>query len=229
MNNYDDIAQEYEAYGKDAITDIEIGYKNALRLAGSLEGKKVLDYGCGVGKFSRILKDHGADVVGIDIAEKELAIARRKHADILFYSVEEARGLFKEEFDLVTLNFVITAIPSREGIRQVFNDARTFLKKRGTLVMMNSNYEKSGGCEFLTFKIGEVRKEIGAPLTVFLGGAYDFPITDFYYSADFYIKELTDAGFAIEETSEPLADTDDRPWKDEKTSPPFILIKAAAV
>ena len=228
MDNYDDFAEEYDEYGKDAVTDIEIGYKNALLLAGDVRGMKVLDYGCGVGKFSRILKDLGADVVGIDIAEKELAIARRQHPDIPFLTVAEARDRFKEEFDLVTMNFVITAIPSQEEIRRVFSDIRIFLKRGGKLVMLNSNYEKSGGKEFLTFKIGEVRKEISAPLTVFLGRAYDFPITDFYYSADFYAKNLADAGFTVEKVAEPLADTDDRPWKDELTSPPFILILAVS-
>ena len=64
MDNYDDIAREYESYGKEAITAIEIGYKNVLKLMGEVRGKKILDYGCGVGKFSRVLKDLGADVVG---------------------------------------------------------------------------------------------------------------------------------------------------------------------
>lgn len=55
---------------------------NPLRLAwmesivGSLAGKRVLDVGCGGGILSEALAAAGADVTGIDLAEKSLKVAR---------------------------------------------------------------------------------------------------------------------------------------------------------
>lgn len=226
MDDYNKIANEYEAYGKEATTDIEIGYKNVLKSMGDVRGKRVLDYGCGVGKFSRILKDLGAEVVGVDIAEKELLIAQKQNLDIEFLTIKEAEEKFKNFFDWVVINFVITAIPSTDAIDTVFTNIYRFTKDEGKLVMLNSNYEKSGNCNFLSFKIGDVKKEIGAPLSVSLGHTYDLLITDFYYSQEFYVDALEKAGFRTIEIVEPLADTSDYPWKDEKNSPPFIIISA---
>ncbi|SIT26695.1 bifunctional 2-polyprenyl-6-hydroxyphenol methylase/3-demethylubiquinol 3-O-methyltransferase UbiG [Achromobacter sp. MFA1 R4] len=55
---------------------------NPLRLewiqecAGSLAGRKVLDVGCGGGILSEAMARGGADVTGIDLADKSLKIAR---------------------------------------------------------------------------------------------------------------------------------------------------------
>ncbi|MBB1235899.1 3-demethylubiquinone-9 3-O-methyltransferase, partial [Klebsiella pneumoniae] len=55
---------------------------NPLRLewiqesVGSLAGKKVLDVGCGGGILSEAMARAGADVTGIDLADKSLKIAK---------------------------------------------------------------------------------------------------------------------------------------------------------
>lgn len=47
-------------------------------------GNKVLDVGCAAGRDTRILRDMGFDVVGSDLAEKLLLIARKNNPDIEF-------------------------------------------------------------------------------------------------------------------------------------------------
>lgn len=49
-----------------------------FQLLRDLRGKKVLDVGCGDGSNSILLAHHGARVVGIDISEQSIAIARRR-------------------------------------------------------------------------------------------------------------------------------------------------------
>lgn len=41
-----------------------------LRLVGDVDGKSVIDLGCGEGRFSRMLAERGAQVVGIDLEPK---------------------------------------------------------------------------------------------------------------------------------------------------------------
>ncbi|HSC26795.1 MAG TPA: class I SAM-dependent methyltransferase [Vicinamibacterales bacterium] len=74
-----------------------------------LPGRKVLDLGCGQGFFSRQLASRGAQVVGIDIAEELLRLARAREAqqalgiDYRTLSASDvARELPRGSFDLVT-------------------------------------------------------------------------------------------------------------------------------
>ena len=60
--------------------DKEQVLEDAWRDAGNLEGKAVLDYGCGTGSFSCELARRGAIVTGIDISPALVAIAGRSAA-----------------------------------------------------------------------------------------------------------------------------------------------------
>ena len=46
------------------------------RLAGSFAGKRVLDVGCGGGILSEAMAQRGAQVLGIDLAERALGVSR---------------------------------------------------------------------------------------------------------------------------------------------------------
>ncbi|HEY4636091.1 MAG TPA: methyltransferase domain-containing protein, partial [Rhodospirillales bacterium] len=53
---------------------------NFARFVGDLRGKRVLDAGCGEGDSSRILARNGAAVVGIDISDAMLELAKTEEA-----------------------------------------------------------------------------------------------------------------------------------------------------
>ncbi|WHM40935.1 class I SAM-dependent methyltransferase [Streptomyces sp. BPTC-684] len=55
---------------------------SVLRALGALEGEQIYDIGCGTGLYSRVMKRRGAArVVGYDISEGMIAVARRREAD----------------------------------------------------------------------------------------------------------------------------------------------------
>jgi ubiquinone/menaquinone biosynthesis C-methylase UbiE len=68
-------------------------------------GKKVLDYGCGVGQVGRIVKARGGDVIGIDISDKLLEVASK------YIKVKKADGenlpFEDNEFDYVMAFMVL--------------------------------------------------------------------------------------------------------------------------
>jgi 2-polyprenyl-3-methyl-5-hydroxy-6-metoxy-1,4-benzoquinol methylase len=77
--------------------------------AGDVRGLAVLDAGCGTGYLSRKLRDRGARVTGVDLAERMVEIARADHPDIDFRvdSCTELATLGDGEFDLVIANYVL--------------------------------------------------------------------------------------------------------------------------
>ena len=76
----DDVAEAYDdkrfSGGGQLIDRRE---KDAVLAAlGPLEGQRILEIACGTGRFTALLADQGAEVVGIDISEPMLRQGRRK-------------------------------------------------------------------------------------------------------------------------------------------------------
>ncbi|WP_129114810.1 class I SAM-dependent methyltransferase [Halegenticoccus tardaugens] len=76
----DDIAEEYEtkrfSNGGRLIDRRE--KRAVLDALGALEDKRVLEIACGTGRFTVMLAERGADIVGLDISSAMMAQGRRK-------------------------------------------------------------------------------------------------------------------------------------------------------
>lgn len=93
-----------------------------LSYTGSLAGKQVLDVGCGGGILSESLAQSGADVTGIDLAERSLKIARLhslesgvpvKYERI---SAEDMADQHPGRFDVVTCMEMLEHVPDPGSI-----------------------------------------------------------------------------------------------------------------
>jgi ubiquinone/menaquinone biosynthesis C-methylase UbiE len=77
MKTYDDIAEWYDHWvGTHSMRD-DPYFQAVAPLMGDIAGLRICDLACGQGRVARHLADLGAHVVGIDLSEKLLAIARR--------------------------------------------------------------------------------------------------------------------------------------------------------
>ncbi len=80
-------------------------------------GKRVLDLGCGTGKYVELLAPHAAHIIGLDAAPAQLAIARRR-ADGL-RNVDFALGdaldasLPKEKYDIVLACWMLGTVADK--------------------------------------------------------------------------------------------------------------------
>jgi SAM-dependent methyltransferase len=81
-------------------------YGLMLEIAESLDGKKILDYGCGKGDFYAFLKARGirVDYTGMDINPRLIELAASKYPDCAFrvFDIEE-EDFNDEAFDYVFL------------------------------------------------------------------------------------------------------------------------------
>ena len=102
---------------------------NPLRLgwieqcAGSLDGKRIVDVGCGGGILSEAMARKGAQVLGVDLAERSLKVAQL-HAmetgiDNVTYREVAAEALADEQpgqFDIVTCMEMVEHVPDPAAI-----------------------------------------------------------------------------------------------------------------
>lgn len=101
------------------INPLRLGY---IRQKVSIEGKQVLDVGCGGGILSESMAEAGAIVTGIDLAEKSLKVAKLhlletgRKVDYRCIAVEALAIAQPASFDLVTCMEMLEHVPDPESI-----------------------------------------------------------------------------------------------------------------
>jgi hypothetical protein len=107
------------------------------------------------------------------------------------------------------------------------NALNRVIKKDGTLLIMNSNWEKSNGKEFVSFKLEPIEDLVsGSKVTVIIKADPQIQLEDYFWSKSDYIEMLEKSGFSIGNIYEPIARDIQFPLMAEKTSPPYIIILA---
>lgn len=95
---------------------------------GDLNGKKVLDYGCGPGVLLLALKNLGAEAKGFDI---NLEMVKRAGLEIGTENVTDNLNIFFDNsFDIIICNLVL-CIVSEEEVQNIVRHVKRLLKPEG--------------------------------------------------------------------------------------------------
>jgi SAM-dependent methyltransferase len=106
------------------------------------DGKTVLDYGCGTGRWIDFLRDCGLRYSGIDVAEEMLALARQQHPDADLRRGGDASLPHPDKhFDLVWSVAVVHHNPYEIQERIIGEMART-LRDHGALILFEGLGER---------------------------------------------------------------------------------------
>jgi len=99
-----------------------------------LSNDKVLDLGCGNGRFYQSFKNKGVDYLGIDVSSKLIEIAKSNHPEGKF-EVSSVESILSDSFDKVYSIAVLHHIPSREFRLNFLKEIKRVLKGNGYLVL----------------------------------------------------------------------------------------------
>lgn len=80
-NDYDGFAEAYTAENETSLVNAYYARPAILDLAGEVDGRRILDAGCGAGAVSAALRDRGATVAGFDRSTKMVELARQRLGD----------------------------------------------------------------------------------------------------------------------------------------------------
>lgn len=118
---------------------VRTGFLDAwmLRALGDVEGRRVLDIGCGEGRFCRLLAGIGAEITGIDLTEGLVERAQTLSEGVGTYlagNAHDLAGIEDESFDLAVSYIVMVDLFNyREAIRSAFR----VLKRDGRFIICN--------------------------------------------------------------------------------------------
>lgn len=137
-----DVWEDFQEAGKDFSRDRVHG-PALLRAVGRVKGLRVLDLGCGQGRFTRALAQRGANVTGMDWSARMIAFARRHEREDplgIVYRHRDARrcgsGWKRGSFDLVVGCMSLMDMPE---VPRVLRGAHRLLRPRGRLVFSVSH------------------------------------------------------------------------------------------
>lgn len=112
------------------------------------QGADVLEIACGPGNITRYLLEKRPDlkILGIDLSEKMLALARQNNPSAAFRCMDARQiGRLVERYDAIMCGFCLPYL-SREASEKLIADASGLLKRGGMLFIstMEADPERSG-------------------------------------------------------------------------------------
>lgn len=191
-----------------------------VNLCESVEGKKLLDLGCGPGIYAEYLAEKGFEVTGIDFSRRSIDYAKEssktKNLNITYHYQNYLEMEYEAEFDVVILIYCDFGVLSPADRRTLLQKVYRALKPGGMLILdvfgeayvktfeefQNSFYESDGFWspkEHVVFQRNHYFSESKNTLEQYLVLTHEdgkcYNIWNQLYTKNSFEKEVTEVGF----------------------------------
>src|ERR1041385_2104810 len=195
-----------------------------------IQGSKAFDFGCGAGRSTRFLRKLGFEVVGADISEQMLTLARKRDPDGEYRLVTDGNldGFEANAYDLVLSAFTFDNVPTMERKVLLFKSLKRLLNRSGRIVSVVSSPEiyVNEWTSFSTkdFPQNRTAKSGEKVFVIMLDVEDKRPVEDILCSADDYAKTFQRAGLVPVDTHKPLGNpTEPYRWVTETRIAPWTI------
>jgi len=192
-------------------------------------GKRALDFGCGTGRSTRFLQALGFDVIGVDISEDMVRLARDtgSSGDYRLIPGDDFTGLGVEKFDLVLSAFTFDNVPGVMKAK-IFSDLGKLLTPSGAIVSIVSAPEiyTHEWASFSTADFPENALAKSGDVVRIVVTDHDDrrPVEDILCTDDAYGEIFANAGLNAIQTLRPLASgSEPYAWSNETTLAPWVI------
>ena len=198
----------------------KVVYPNLLRILDDIKGKRILDLACGQGQFSRIMRDGGAYITGVDLGKELIAIAEANNKSIketgthkVTYfsgSADDLYMLKDESFDTVVC---ILALQNIEKLQKTIEEAKRVLVKGGSFIFVLNHpmfrnprhthwgYDESHNVQYR--RVDEYMSESHVKIDMTPGSATKKKFTvSFHRPLQMYVKALAKQGMLVSRLEE---------------------------
>lgn len=199
-------------------------------IAKHIQGKRVIDFGCGTGRSTRFLKQLGFNVTGIDISEDMLAHARELDpgGEYIVVNNGQYQQLAVGKYDLVQSVFTFDNIPGWETRTQILRSLSQLLCATGKIICLDSTSEMYAH-EWASFTTkafpDNISAHTGDIVKIIMTDVDDQrPVEDILWTEADYHTLFNLAGLGIEATYKPLGfENEPYKWVVEKEIAPWII------
>jgi toxoflavin synthase len=256
MENYSQFDAFVRVYENDTLLPYRrhIEAYSFFKALGTIEGKAVLDVGCGAGLYCRKLKERGAArVVGLDASVPMVEYARvrdQKEQTGIEYVVDDVVNAAKYgPFDVVTAIYVLPYADTYEKLRAMCKGIYDALVPGGRLVTMpispaisleRKEYYNSYGLMLspVDEKLTQDQLKDGTPMRL-VTTVPELPLDVVFYhwSTATQVRAFWEAGFStvtfhrVELAAEGVSTHGEEHWRDYISRPhssPVVCVKEAA-
>ena len=198
-------------------------------LSAHVTGLRALDFGCGTGRSTRVLRKLRFDVTGVDISEDMLRIARTTDpsGDYRLVPGDNLNQFAAGFFDLVLCSFPFDNVPG--GMKAgLFRDLRRLLAPTGTIVNLVSSPEiyTHEWASFTTkdFPENAVARSGDVVRIVVTDHQDRRPVEDILCTDESYRAVYREADLKVVQVLEPLAKGGEPySWVSEMKIPPWVI------
>jgi 2-polyprenyl-3-methyl-5-hydroxy-6-metoxy-1,4-benzoquinol methylase len=238
QTSYDDIADWYDAYLRENPMYHEMILPSLFELLGDIQQQSICDLACGQGWVARELARLGAQVTGVDLSDRLLALARQYEQQeplgIRYVQDDAQRGSLLPDrcFDGCVC---VLALMDIADLLAVFHTIHRLLKPGGWFIFAITHpcFEPSHA-QWITTTEGSIMRAVGG---YFKEGFWLSPpsggvrsrVGTYHRTMSTYLNALVAATFALERMRESVATGERaRQVPGNQEVPSFVLIRARA-